>query len=308
MRFTEYATRTTGALAASIVCLHAAAVDNRVLVIPSNSAGVNIPYQAIQASPASSYAFTVEFWTKLDPTTSAGRIFNRRGCSCNGITISALNGSGSIKGLTVTIGGVYGSPGGAELPLAYGDWEHCAIVWSAASGTLQLYRNGALVNTISGVGSQFEVCGTEPLRFAEQCGWGIKGAMDNIRYWSVARTAAQILADRDVQYTASQAAQQTGLIGSWTFDDGVVTDSTGNNPTAALENGARLAVDNTVPRSSGCPADIDQSGAVNGIDLTIVLQNWGIPSPQYARADTNTDGLVNGADLSIVLAGWGACP
>jgi Protein of unknown function (DUF642)/Dockerin type I domain len=57
-----------------------------------------------------------------------------------------------------------------------------------------------------------------------------------------------------------------------------------------------------------CPADVDRSGNADGIDLAIVLQNWGIPSANYPEADVNRDGLVDGSDLAIVLAGWGACP
>lgn len=57
-----------------------------------------------------------------------------------------------------------------------------------------------------------------------------------------------------------------------------------------------------------CPGDVDRSGAVNGVDLAVVLTNWGIPSPKYPGADVNDDGVVDGTDLATVLAGWGACP
>lgn len=60
--------------------------------------------------------------------------------------------------------------------------------------------------------------------------------------------------------------------------------------------------------ASPCSADIDDSGFVDGVDLAIVLTNWGTPSPKYPEADANGDGEVNGADLAIVLSGWGACP
>lgn len=56
-----------------------------------------------------------------------------------------------------------------------------------------------------------------------------------------------------------------------------------------------------------CPADIDASGSVNGVDLAIVLTNWGAPNPKYPEADIDNDGAINGVDLAIVLAGWGAC-
>jgi hypothetical protein len=57
-----------------------------------------------------------------------------------------------------------------------------------------------------------------------------------------------------------------------------------------------------------CSGDVDGSRSIDGVDLAIVLQNWGAPSAKYPGADINADGEVNGSDLAIVLAGWGACP
>ena len=57
-----------------------------------------------------------------------------------------------------------------------------------------------------------------------------------------------------------------------------------------------------------CPADIDQSGAVNGVDLAAILNVWGTSGGKYPRADINHDDIVNGADLSEVLNAWGPCP
>jgi hypothetical protein len=51
-----------------------------------------------------------------------------------------------------------------------------------------------------------------------------------------------------------------------------------------------------------CPilADLDCSGAVDGIDLGILLSQWFDP----ASADLDDDGDVDGVDLGILLAGW----
>lgn len=50
------------------------------------------------------------------------------------------------------------------------------------------------------------------------------------------------------------------------------------------------------------PADINGDGAVNGLDLTILLSSWGTSGPS---GDVDGNGTVNGTDLAIVLAGWG---
>jgi hypothetical protein len=60
--------------------------------------------------------------------------------------------------------------------------------------------------------------------------------------------------------------------------------------------------------SCGCTADVDSSGAVNGVDLAAILNTWGTSGGKYPGADINADGIVDGADLAEVLNSWGACP
>ncbi len=52
-----------------------------------------------------------------------------------------------------------------------------------------------------------------------------------------------------------------------------------------------------------CPADVSGDGTVNGLDLGIMLGEWG----GTGSADVNNDGIVNGNDLGIILGAWGAC-
>jgi hypothetical protein len=56
-----------------------------------------------------------------------------------------------------------------------------------------------------------------------------------------------------------------------------------------------------------CAADIDESGAVNSVDLAAVLSNWGTNGGKYPRADIDGDGTVTSADLAAVLSAWGPC-
>jgi hypothetical protein len=65
---------------------------------------------------------------------------------------------------------------------------------------------------------------------------------------------------------------------------------------------------NGVPEICECDADINNSGAVNGVDLAIVLGAWGTNGQADGDADIDNDGIVNGVDLALVLAGWGPCP
>lgn len=49
------------------------------------------------------------------------------------------------------------------------------------------------------------------------------------------------------------------------------------------------------------PADVNNDGDVNGVDLAVVLGAW---DTNNATADIDNDGIVNGVDLALVLAAW----
>jgi len=55
----------------------------------------------------------------------------------------------------------------------------------------------------------------------------------------------------------------------------------------------------------GNPGDLNNDGHVNGVDLAIVLNNWGFCGSGACPADIDRDGLVNGVDLAMVLSNWG---
>jgi hypothetical protein len=58
-----------------------------------------------------------------------------------------------------------------------------------------------------------------------------------------------------------------------------------------------------------CPSDIDRNGTVDGVDLAIVLTNWGSDGGKDSpHADIDRSGLVDGGDLAAVLDAWGPCP
>ena len=61
----------------------------------------------------------------------------------------------------------------------------------------------------------------------------------------------------------------------------------------------QLIIQFTPPSSN--PADINGDGAVNGLDLTVLLGAWGTSA---AAADIDDNGIVDGLDLSQLLAAW----
>ena len=62
-------------------------------------------------------------------------------------------------------------------------------------------------------------------------------------------------------------------------------------------------------REFACPGDISGNGAVDGVDLTLLLGVWGTDGTEGEfDADITNDGIVGGADLTVLFSGWGPCP
>jgi len=80
---------------------------------------------------------------------------------------------------------------------------------------------------------------------------------------------------------------------------GALADGNGNGVPDCCEQGVECFP---------CLGDIDASGIVNGVDLSIILNSWGSAGGKYPAADVNGDGSVDGADLATVLSAWGPCP
>ncbi len=292
-------------VSAAVAMTNVASADNHVLNLASGQAGaLKIAHAAIQNAPAEAGAMTIEFWIRFEQSLPCcdsdphGRPVSKRGCSSSGYTILARpsgNMGNELGGVTVH-----------SVPINFDSWRHYAVTWSASERIVHSYVDGTLVSTVEDVGTALEQLSTE-LRFGYQCGRGMIGALDNVRIWSRVRTGAEIADDMSVQYTPAQAAMMSGLVGSWTFEGmSPLADGAGQNPEGVLEGPASIEIENFL--SPPCPGDVDNSGFVDGVDLAIILTNWGPPSPKYPAADVNGDGDVNGADLAIVLSGWGACP
>jgi hypothetical protein len=56
-----------------------------------------------------------------------------------------------------------------------------------------------------------------------------------------------------------------------------------------------------------CAGDFNADGLVNGIDLGVLLGQWGLCSGANCVCDIDGDGSVNGADLGLLLGDWGGC-
>ena len=82
---------------------------------------------------------------------------------------------------------------------------------------------------------------------------------------------------------------------------GLVVDRNGNN----VPDSCECAATPSLPICCSC--DVFRDNAVNGIDLGVLLGQWGEVT-QYTVTDFNGDGAVDGLDLGTLLAAWGPCP
>jgi len=62
-----------------------------------------------------------------------------------------------------------------------------------------------------------------------------------------------------------------------------------------------------IPNVCECICDVFRDFNVNGIDLGVLLGQWG-PANQFTVTDFNQGGSVDGVDLGILLGAWGPCP
>jgi hypothetical protein len=81
-------------------------------------------------------------------------------------------------------------------------------------------------------------------------------------------------------------------------------DGNGVLDSCDIAAGAPDSNSNGIPDSCELqPGDLNADGVVDGVDLGMLLAQWGAPAPQ--PGDLNDDGEVDGIDLGILLANWG---
>lgn len=66
--------------------------------------------------------------------------------------------------------------------------------------------------------------------------------------------------------------------------------------------GRRILIDVIPPES--CPADVNDDGKIDALDLSYLLSCWST----FSAADLDHDGTVGSSDLAIMLGSWGSCP
>lgn len=247
-----------------------------------NFDGTNDFVIATNAGPTGTSDRTVECWVKTNNSISTQQVLIDWGAmSPNGsrFTLNLIN-NGRLR---IEVGG-NGITGTTQI--ANGAWHHVAVTYEHAATTkVKMYIDGALELT-----GNFTVAVNTSATNALQLGRrndGVnfyRGEMDEVRIWNVARTAAQISADMNIEYCTAQA----GLVSYFQLNDGIpnsanssvnkttelISSNTGNLTNFALSGTSSNWV-NGSPISTTLNDSIKQVGStLVAVDSTADTYRW----------------------------------
>ena len=222
------------------------------------------------ALPLGNSAYTQEFWLRLDaPQPSYGNY--------NGFVLSRGD-EGYLRGNHMVV--LSGHAGlthwgvdrdtGVSLPL--NEWHHVAATWDGS--TESLYLDGQL-GWSSSAPYTFAVAGGSMTLGAHDNGYGyfLKGALDEVRIWNVARSATQI----QTAFAQSVAADSGGLVGYWKFDEAggqTLLDSSAQAQNLTLGTTDQVAFDDPLRIASGIPAVPEPAEWMLMLAGVLVLPAW----------------------------------
>lgn len=163
-----------------------------------------------------------------------------------------------------------------------GVWYHLAVAYDASAGSVEYYVDGVHIGTATGLPTSINNGAADFVIGSRNGGVNeIDGLMDDIRVWSVKRTASEICSNMAV---GSVGGGASGLEGYWTLD-GVLTDATSNNNDLTNNNSAAFSLDES---TASCTP-------TKSIDLEL-------SSNQYLTiSDGNQTGLEPSGDFTIEL-------
>ncbi|TAE17477.1 MAG: BspA family leucine-rich repeat surface protein [Bacteroidetes bacterium] len=188
---------------------------------------VEVPDNGLLNVYTNTNAISLEYWVyPQDVTTNNQIIIAKRPVSNDGGFFVELNGNIASHNLYTNMGWV-------NIPVGFdaNTWNHIALVGEAYSGSLKIYKNGRLINTINSTFSSF--IQTEAVlrigkdsEFASGNHW--KGLLDEVRFWNIARSEHELRENMHITLTNTE----NGLVTYYQFDEssGDVIDALyGNN-------------------------------------------------------------------------------
>lgn len=147
--------------------------------------------------------------------------------------------------------------------IATSSWGHYAVSWDASESTAEFFENGVSLGSSTGAltsiyNSTALLCVGASLNASSAAENLADGKVDDIRVWNTERTAAQILANKEVEL----AGTESGLVAYYQLDNSA-SDTTANANNLTLQNSPSYTTD--VPFSAATTRqDIDQQDTSTG--------------------------------------------
>ncbi|HVV50041.1 MAG TPA: LamG domain-containing protein [Polyangia bacterium] len=185
---------------------------------------------------------TLEMWVDYDAADGTQDFLVLRTDLSSGVEVGIHDGA-------LAAWRVYADRVLAQAPTlpAAGAWHH--VAYSYDGTTHVLYVDGAMVDAET-VPADDRTPTTVWLGTLDGASNMFKGELDEIRVWTVTRTAAQIAAD--MAHTPS--GPQAGLVAYWTFDDAInggrAVDFSGSGNDVTLGDGVASLMPNRVPSTA----------------------------------------------------------
>ena len=284
-------------------------------------AGNNPRYLQVPDSPSLRPAnITLECWVHpvgqgYGNTTSGALLIGRPGQGTSGnylVTWGLYYVVSTGKFFFEMAGPAFGTNGQgivstATIPL--GGTAHIAATYDGQ--TMKLYFNGALDVQATATYPTFNYTRPDNVTFGAanylfNFERRFDGELDEIRIWNTARSAAQIIAGRNLRL----CTDQLGLMGHWSFTNNSLLDTTGNANHAAAVTAVSFPAE--FATIAACYANCDCSVAaplLNINDFVCYLNRFATGDP-YANCDASTaPPTLNVADFICFMNAYAAgCP
>lgn len=278
-----------------------------VLVLDGDNDYATLPNPIIQTNE-----FTIEMWANMMGTGGGldqqNTLFEQRDyeteANRSAILFTAENyPAGRLTRFTIRSNQGVSDRAGTDAP-EYGSWHHYTGVVSQDS--VYLYLDGELVsaveNTQSGV-FNYSIdhvdIGRHYHSFFYDAGY-FNGYIDELKFWSVARTSAEIQADVYGQLTGAEE----NLVGYYNFENQSVQDLSISENHGSLVNGAAIIPYHDISNQCNLFGDTNDDGFVNISDvINMVYYTIGLPVGEIneACADLSDDDNIDITDIVMLV-------
>lgn len=223
-------------------------------------------------------SMTIEAWIKPDDiTTNVYYEITRQQSAAPIDWLFSFQNNGTILsfGLNTSVGG-YSE---LDVPIVAGDfvdgnWHHVAAVYDGANRFV--YLDGNLIGSDAKTGNVTFLASTHIIGNYALGAEYFDGKMDEIRFWSCAKTQAEITSDMSVQHTGLES----GLVLFYDFSDGAgltVTDQSIYSNNGTLVNGPLWVsgvMTSGAPTFAGCPPGNDHYWVGGTGNWTDAANHW----------------------------------